>query len=200
MDPQVQKLTAKGQATRARIIDGAAAEIRERGVALTTIEDVMARTHTSKSQIFHYFPRGKEQLLVAVATLESQRVLDDQQPHLSALTSWAAWQRWRDVVVDRYRKQGQNCPIAVLMSEIGRTSTGAQAVTTELIESWRSAIANGIVAMQQQDKIAHTVDAERAAAALLAGIQGGVGIMLATGDLTYLEAALDEGIGALRQR
>ncbi|MUL78195.1 TetR/AcrR family transcriptional regulator [Mycolicibacterium sp. CBMA 226] len=198
MDPQVQKLTAKGQATRARIIDGAAAEIRERGVAQTTIEDVMARTQTSKSQIFHYFPRGKEQLLLAVATLESQRVLDDQQPHLSSLTSWAAWQRWRDVVVERYRRQGQNCPIAVLMSEIGRTSTGAQAVTTELIDSWRGAIANGIVAMQQQDKIAPTVDPDRTAAALLAGIQGGVGIMLATGDLTYLEAALDEGISALR--
>ncbi|SEB26454.1 MULTISPECIES: TetR/AcrR family transcriptional regulator [unclassified Mycobacterium] len=200
MDLQVQKLTAKGQATRARIIDGAAAEIRERGVALTTIEDVMARTRTSKSQIFHYFPHGKEQLLLAVATLESQRVLDDQQPHLGALTSWAAWQRWRDAVVDRYRQQGQNCPIAVLMSEIGRTSTGAQAVTTELIDSWRGAIADGIVAMQQQDKIAHTVDPQRAAAALLAGIQGGVGVMLATGDLTYLEAALDEGINALRQR
>lgn len=38
----------------------------------------------------------------------------------------------------------------------------------------------------------------RAAAALLAGIQGGVGIMLATGDLSYLEAALDETIGAWR--
>ncbi len=200
MDLQVQKLTPKGQATRARIIDGAAAEIRERGVAQTTIEDVMARTRTSKSQIFHYFPHGKDQLLLAVATLESQRVLDDQQPHLSSLTSWAAWQRWRDVVVERYRRQGQNCPIAVLMSEIGRTSTGAQAVTTELIDSWRSAIAEGIAAMQQQDKIARAVDPERAAAALLAGIQGGVGIMLATGDLTYLEAALDEGISALRQR
>jgi hypothetical protein len=42
------------------------------------------------------------------------------------------------------------------------------------------------------------VDADRAAAALPAGIQGGVGIMLATGDLFYLEAALDETIGALR--
>ncbi len=83
----------------------------------------MAHTRTSKkSQLFHYFPGGKEQLLLAVAALESQRVLDDQQPHLSALTSWAAWQRWRDSVVDRYRRQGQNCPIAVLMSEIGRTT------------------------------------------------------------------------------
>jgi AcrR family transcriptional regulator len=198
MDLQVQKLTAKGRATRQRIIEGAAAEIRARGVALTTLEDVMSRTSTSKSQLFHYFPGGKEQLLLAVAALESQMVLDDQQPHLGALTSWAAWQRWRDAVVDRYRRQGQNCPIAVLMSEIGRTTPGAEAVTAELIVQWRGAIATGIRSMQDQGKIADSVNAERAAAALLAGIQGGVGIMLATGDLSYLEAALDESIDALR--
>ncbi|KDE99744.1 TetR family transcriptional regulator [Mycolicibacterium aromaticivorans JS19b1 = JCM 16368] len=198
MDLQVQNLTAKGRATRQRIIEGAAAEIRARGVALTTLDDVMVRTRTSKSQLFHYFPGGKEQLLLAVAALESQMVLDDQQPHLGALTSWAAWQRWRDSVVDRYRRQGQNCPIAVLMSEIGRTTPGAEAVTAELIVQWSGAIATGIRSMQEQGKVAYSVNAERAAAALLAGIQGGVGIMLATGDLSYLEAALDQGIDALR--
>ena len=54
------KLTPKGAATRQRIIEGAAAEIRERGVAVTTLDDVRARTGTSKSQLFHYFPDGKE--------------------------------------------------------------------------------------------------------------------------------------------
>src|ERR1700758_4457476 len=109
LDLQVQNLTAKGAATRQRIIDGAAAEIRAHGVSATTLDDVRTRTRTSKSQLFHYFPGGKEQLLLAVAEHEAQRVLGDQQPHLSTLTSWAAWQRWRDAVVDRYRKQGQHC-------------------------------------------------------------------------------------------
>ena len=198
MDSQVQKLTAKGRATRQRIIEGAAGEIRARGVAMTTLEDVMARTRTSKSQLFHYFPDGKDQLLLAVAAFESAMVIEDQQPHLGTLTSWAAWQRWRDVVVDRYRRQGQNCPIAVLMSEIGRATPGAQAVTAELISQWHNAIAVGIRAMQEQGKVAPGFDAANGAAALLAGIQGGVGIMLATGDLSYLEAALDTGIAALR--
>jgi AcrR family transcriptional regulator len=194
----VQSFSAKGRATRQRIIEGAAAEIRSRGVALTRLEDVMARTGTSKSQLFHYFPDGKEQLLLAVAAFESQMVLDDQQPHLSALTSWAAWQRWRDAVVDRYRRQGQSCPLAVLMSEVGRTTPGARAVTAGLLEKWHGAIAAGIGAMQQSEKVADTVDPDRTAAAILAGIQGGVSIMLATGDLSYLEAALDEGIATLR--
>lgn len=66
MDPQVQTLTRKGAATRQRIIEGAAAEIRDRGVALTTLDDIRARTKTSKSQLFHYFPDGKEQLLLSL--------------------------------------------------------------------------------------------------------------------------------------
>jgi AcrR family transcriptional regulator len=198
MDSQVQKLTAKGRATRQRIIEGAAAEIREQGVAVATLEDIMARTETSKSQLFHYFPEGKEQLLLAVATHEAQQVLDDQQPYLGELTSWAAWQRWRDAVVDRYRRQGQNCPLSVLMSEIGRTTPGAQAVTSALMRQWHDEVAAGVRHMQSDDKVSDELDADRVAAALLAGIQGGVGIMLATGDLGYLEAALDIGITSLR--
>jgi AcrR family transcriptional regulator len=198
MDLQVQNLTAKGRATRDRIVEGAAAEIRARGVGVTTLDDIRARTRTSKSQLFHYFPGGKEQLLLAVAEREARRVLDDQQPHLGALTSWAAWQRWRDAVVDRYRRQGQQCPLAMLMSEIGRTTPGARAVTAALMRQWQHEIACGVRHMQAQRKVDAGVDADRAATALLAGIQGGVGVMLATGDLGYLEAALDVGIESLR--
>jgi hypothetical protein len=102
------------------------------------------------------------------------------------------------VVVERYRKQGQQCPLSTVMSEIGRTP-GAQAVTTALIEQWRSEIESGVRAMQRQGKIAGSLDPSHVAAALLAGIQGGVSVMLATGDLGYLEAALDVGIANLRR-
>lgn len=198
MDLRVQNLTAKGWATRQRIIEGAASEIRDRGVAVATLDDVRERTQTSKSQLFHYFPGGKEQLLLAVAEHEAQLVLDDQQPYLGELTSWAAWQRWRDAVVDRYRRQGQHCPLAVLMSEIGRSTPGAQAVTSALMVKWHDEIADGVRYMQDERKIPAGLNSDRVAAALLAGIQGGVGIMLATGDLGYLEAALDVGIASLR--
>jgi AcrR family transcriptional regulator len=199
MDPQVHNLTAKGRATRQRIVEGAAAEIRASGVSVATLDDIRVRTQTSKSQLFHYFPGGKEQLLLAVAEYEAQMVLDDQQPYLGELTSWAAWQRWRETVVDRYRRQGQHCPLAVLMSEIGRTNPGAQAVTSALMDKWHGEIVAGVRHMQEQDKVAAGLDADRIAAALLAGIQGGVGVLLATGDIRYLEAALDVGIQSLRR-
>ena len=206
MDPQVQSgrrplnatLTAKGAATRARIIEGAAAEIRAEGVAATTLDDIRNRTNTSKSQLFHYFPEGKEQLLLAVAQHEADRVLSDQEPFLSNLRSWPAWAAWRDAVVDRYRRQGQSCPLSAVTSQLGPASPGAQAVTTQLFYQWQKAIAEGIGAMQRRGLVRAELDADQASAALLAGLQGGVLILLATGQLTHLEAALDVAIANLR--
>jgi len=67
------------------------------------------------------------------------------------------------------------------------------------MREWHYLIAAGVRHMQGRGQTAATVDADRVAASLLAGIQGGVGIMLSTGDLSYLEAALDVGIESLRR-
>ncbi|MET8814884.1 helix-turn-helix domain-containing protein [Streptomyces sp. NPDC004549] len=192
-----RRLTAKGTATRQRIVEGAAEEIREGGATETTLDDIRARTATSKSQLFHYFPGGKEELLLAVARYEAGRVLSDQQPYLGALTSWQAWWDWRDAVVDRYRAQGQRCPLGTLTSQLTQATPGAQAVTRELLASWEAQIAAGVRAMREQGAVPPGTDAGRTAAALLAAIQGGVSILMSTGSLTHLEAALDLGIERL---
>ncbi|MEU5696162.1 TetR/AcrR family transcriptional regulator [Actinosynnema sp. NPDC020468] len=192
------RLTAKGAATRRRIVEGAAAEIRERGAAATTLDDICARTSTSKSQIFHYFPDGKEELLLAVAAREADRVLEDQQPHLGDLTKWEAWQEWRDVVVRRYEKQGVHCALGVLITELGRSTPAAQTLTAQLVERWQAALRTGVRHMQDAGLFKPELDADRTAAALLAAVQGGVTILMSTGRVTHLEAALDTSLALLR--
>lgn len=191
-------LTRKGEATRARIVEGAAAEIRERGVDEVRLEDVMAATGTSKGQLFHYFPDGKEELLLAVAEHEADQVLVDQEPMLSNLTSWPVWLAWRDRLIERYRAQGVKCPLNGLLGQTGRRAPGAQAIVTGLMWRWQKAITEGIRHMQSTGDIGPDVDADRAAAALLAGIQGGVLLLLSTGRTDHLEAALDLALDSLR--
>jgi AcrR family transcriptional regulator len=191
--------TAKGAATRQRIIEAASAEIREFGVT-ATLDDIRARARASTSQLFHYFPAGREELLLAVARYEASRVIADQQPQLSDLGSWPAWLAWRDAVVARYREQGQQCPLNALVTQLGRMTPGAQAVVAELMSQWQADIRTGIVRMQAAGAVSAELDAGRTAAAILAGIQGGVVMLMATGDLTPLEAALDLSIGYLRSR
>ena len=125
-------------------------------------------------------------------------MLSDQQPQLGELTSWAGWLAWRDTVLARYRAQGQQCPLNALVSQLGRMTPGTQAVLAELMAGWQAQIAVGVRSMQAAGEVAADLDADRTAAGLLAGIQGGVVMMMSTGDITPLEAALDLGIQYLR--
>ncbi|MFE3943099.1 TetR/AcrR family transcriptional regulator [Streptomyces sp. NPDC059118] len=193
------ELTAKGRATRRRIVEGAAVVLRERGVASATLDDIMVRTSASKSQLFHYFPDGKEELLLAVAQFEADRVLEDQQPYLSHLDSWEAWEQWRDVVIKRYEAQGDECPLGSLFFQVGRSTPGARAIVIELMRRWQENLAAGIRSLQASGRLPDGLDVDARAAALLAAIQGGVSILLSTGRSTHLRAALDLGIADLRR-
>jgi AcrR family transcriptional regulator len=190
-------LTAKGLATRARIVEGAADYLRGTDDGEITLDDVRAITGTSKGQLFHYFPDGKDELLLAVVRLEADRVLDDQQPHLGNLTTWAAWERWRDAVVARYRAQGTRCPLNALMGQVGGVPGGADVART-LVGRWRGHLADGVRAMQAAGEVRAELSPERTAAALVAGIQGGVLLLRTTGETTHLEAALDVALDHLR--
>ncbi|MGK4578625.1 TetR family transcriptional regulator [Kitasatospora sp. HPMI-4] len=66
---------------------GTAHLTREKGAADTTLDDVRAATATSKSQLFHYFPDGRSDLLPAVAEYEAGQVLESQQPYLRDLST-----------------------------------------------------------------------------------------------------------------
>ncbi|MBB5627467.1 TetR/AcrR family transcriptional regulator [Sphaerisporangium krabiense] len=191
--------TAKGLATRQRIIEGAAAHLRSDDPGDVTLDDVRATTGTSKSQLFHYFPGGKEELLLEVARFESGRVLEDQQPHLSALDSWDSWEQWREAVIARYRAQGTRCPLASLMNQVGSVP-GASEVVTTLLRQWQEYLQRGITTMQEHGEVTPNLDAHRTAAAFIAGIQGGVSVLRSTGDTSHLEAILDLLLTHLRTK
>ncbi|MGD8166122.1 TetR/AcrR family transcriptional regulator [Herbiconiux sp. P16] len=191
-------LTAKGAATRDRIVEGAATFLRENEFGEISLDDVRAVTATSKGQLFHYFPDGKDQLLLAVMHHEADRVLAEQQPHLGDLSTWDAWQAWREVLVARYRAQGTHCPLNTLMGQIGSTP-GAAEVVRALLVQWQGALAAGIRSMQASGCADPDIEADRLAGAMIAAIQGGVVVMRSTGSADHLESALDVMFTQLHQ-
>ena len=189
------ELTAKGRATRNRIVEGAAVVLREKGVSAATLDDVPARTQTSKGQLFHYFPAGKDELLLAVAQHEA-----DQVPGGPAALSRVpgSWGRVAAVAGRGGRslreEQGDQCPLGSLFLHLGRSTPGARAIVIELMRLWQASLAAGIWALQAAGHLPAELDVEHRAAALLAGIQGGVSILQSTGRPDHLRAALDQGI------
>ncbi|WP_218010765.1 TetR/AcrR family transcriptional regulator [Herbidospora mongoliensis] len=189
----MRALTPKGAATRQRIVEGAALLIREHGPANVGLDDIRAATTTSKSQLFHYFPDGKSDMLLAVAAHEAERVLDDQQPYLSDLTSWAQWESWRDRVIARYAAQRRKCPLSALTAQLGLANPAVGDIITGMYSRWQGQIAAGVRTVRPD------ADAERVAAQMIGAIAGGATMLVATDDIRYLEIGLTEAIENLRR-
>src|SRR5581483_796425 len=101
--PEERTFTAKGLATRERIVEVAAALIYSGGVAGTSWEDVQKGAGVSASQLYHYFG-DKQGLVRAVITHQTRALLERQQPHLASLDSLEALRAWRDLLVEGRRQ------------------------------------------------------------------------------------------------
>src|SRR5258707_2615317 len=114
-----RSLTARGATTRARIVEAAANLIYAHGVERTSLDDVMAATGVSKSQLYHYFA-DKDALVLEVIARQTERVLDAQRPHLEALDSLPALKAWRDTIVRLNRgAAGKGCPQGPMSIVVG---------------------------------------------------------------------------------
>ncbi|GAA5011714.1 TetR/AcrR family transcriptional regulator [Actinopolymorpha pittospori] len=191
-------LTKKGAATRARIIDAAAELVAANGAANTCLDDIRSATGTSKSQLFHYFPDGKAQLLFAVAEEQARRVLDDQLPLLDELTSWEAWQRWKELILRLYAPKIEYCPLAALTSQFPRNDPRIRELISGLFESWQASLAKGLATMRAGGLLRADADTDELATAVLVAVQGGVAMGQAIGSLDPLRTALDAAIGHVR--
>lgn len=193
-------LTAKGRATRERIVTSTAQLVRERGVANTYLEHVHAAASVSNSQLFHYFPDGRAELLLAVADWEADQILAEQDPELSNLSTIAAWEAWAAKLLAHYTAQGPHCGLSALVSQLDINDPRVVEIVRGLYDRWQSKLAAGISALRDSGQAPLGVDPEKDAAVLLAGIQGGVLMMSTTGKADHLAEVLDQSLSRLRLR
>jgi AcrR family transcriptional regulator len=192
------KLTPKGAATRARIVAAAADLVLARGVGGTSLDDIRAGTMTSKSQLFHYFPDGKAELIAAIASFQGERVLDAQRPYLESLDSWEAWEAWRRAVLTHYGSQPHwGWPISALAREIIGSAPEHAAELAAYMDSWLEYLRTGLTRMHAAGILRSDVDPGNLALSTFAALQGGLLLSQTMQSLKPLEAALDGALTTL---
>ncbi|HEY0237056.1 MAG TPA: TetR/AcrR family transcriptional regulator [Friedmanniella sp.] len=192
-------LTERGRLTRQRIIEATGQQILAGGIGGTTLDGVRAATLTSKSQLFHYFPGGKSELVREVASWEGEQLLAAQLPWLDDLSSWESWHAWRDALVAYYLGLGRwACPIGSLAWEAAATDPDLARFVAHSMSLWRGKLADGIRRMRAGGNVGTAVDPERLAAAILAAVQGGLMLSQPERSSWPLEAALDSLLDVLR--
>jgi AcrR family transcriptional regulator len=193
------KLTPRGAATRDRIVEAAADLVLAGGVGGTSLDDIGAGTSTSKSQLFHYFPAGKSELVGAIASFQARRVLAAQEPYLSRLATWEDWHDWRDTVIAHYGSQPHwGCPIGALASELTGTDPERAAEVAAYMEEWRGHLEAGVERLRDAGELSPDADPRALSLAVFASLQGGLLLIAPAESIEPLEAALDGALAMLR--
>lgn len=197
---ETAKITERGRITRQRIIEATGEQILASGIGGTTLDTVRAATLTSKSQLFHYFPGGKAELVREVADWERCQLLEAQEPEIHDLGSWESWERWRALLVEYYIGRGRwACPIGSLATRAAMTDPELASIIAESMRAWRGALAEGVQRMQSTGTVDKSADSERIATVILAAIQGGLLLSQPEGSAWPLEAALDTALAPLHR-
>jgi AcrR family transcriptional regulator len=190
------KLTSRGAATRNRIVVAAAELMHVRGVASTTIDEVLAASATSKSQFYQHFD-DKSDLVYEVITLRADEILSWQRMRLEKVDSFRGLHQWRDAMVQRctLRRGLWGCELGSLAAELSDSDDKARVSLAEHFAEWRAILAAALGRMRDAGVLKSDIDGPALATGLLAAVEGGYLLSQTAHDPRLMQTALNSAIG-----
>lgn len=184
--------SAKGRATRLRILLAAVDVVAEEGAVAATLDSVCERAGVSRSQLYHYFDDRADLVHEAVGAT-ADAVLGFQADHLEHLDSLAGITMWFDALVARQEdcQAHGGCPIGSLISQLAERDETARLLLAAALDRWEQQVHEGLLRMRTHGELAPTADPARLATATMASIQGGLILTQVRRDPRQLRIALD---------
>ncbi|WP_338079861.1 helix-turn-helix domain-containing protein [Antrihabitans stalactiti] len=127
---------------RERLVDGARQVFSERGIAGTSLSDIVERSGAPRGSMYHYFPAGKEQLAEESTTAAGRMMAST----ISGLCATKGPAEALSVIVNFFRKQLVNseytagCPVAAGALEGGEAPSAGHAAG-DAFAAWEQILA-----------------------------------------------------------
>ena len=136
-------VTERGRRARASIIDAAATLMYQKGVSMTSLDDVLAAAGSGKSQLYHYFD-SKADLVAAVIERQLELVLA-RQPTLAHIESWDGIDAWVSEILTAHSAPGGPfaCPLGTMAAELKNDPT-FRPLLDNAFRRWEPPLARGL--------------------------------------------------------
>ncbi|OBF49593.1 TetR family transcriptional regulator [Mycobacterium sp. 852002-53434_SCH5985345] len=170
-----QRLTAKGRATRDRIVEAAAQLIVTEGLSAANMENVRKAASVSGSQLAHYFA-DKSALIRAVLRRQIGVVLDfHRQPQLGGLASFGDFERWIDLNMRYLRRIGYfgTPTYHALAAQLAKSDHATRETLAAGYWQWVDLLQAAIQRMKDGGALVANADPRRLAMVIVAAHQGG---------------------------
>jgi TetR/AcrR family transcriptional regulator, transcriptional repressor for nem operon len=190
--------TRRGRASRERIVERAAELFAERGIAATSLDEVLAAAGAGKGQFYHYF-RSRDELAVAAVGYRCTQVVAGLAQALGRVSSLAGLEEALAGFVAGFEQSGlPGCPIGTLATEVAGRNEDARLQVAAGFDAWERLLADVLERMRQRAELRADAAPAVLATGLLASIEGGMVLSQARKDVSSLRVAVEAGLGPVR--
>jgi TetR/AcrR family transcriptional regulator, transcriptional repressor for nem operon len=190
--------TGRGRASRERIVERAAELFAERGIAATSLDEVLAAAAAGKGQFYHYF-RGRDDLVEAAVAHRCAQVLAGLTQALGSVSTLAELERALAGFAAGFEQVGlPGCPIGTLTAEVAGRNEAARVRAAAGFDAWERLFADALGRMRERGELRPDAAPQVLATALLASIEGGMVLSQARKDPASLYIAVEAGLGQVR--
>ena len=193
-----QPRTARGRATRERIVRAATELVAERGVAGTSLDDVRELAQASKSQLYLYFA-DRDELLRAVAESTCDTVLDTQADVLAGFDSITGIERYLDAIVAlQVERNTPGCPIGSLAGQLVERDEASRLILADGLGRWELSLRAGLEAMAARHELSPDANPALLASQTLMLLQGGLLLSQVRRDPSQMRIAANTVLGLVQ--
>jgi TetR/AcrR family transcriptional regulator, transcriptional repressor for nem operon len=190
--------TGRGRASRERIVERAADLFAERGIAGTSVDEVLAAAKAGKGQFYYYF-RNRDELTAAAVGYRCAQVIDGLTQALGAVSSLAGLEQALAGFIAGFEQTGlPGCPIGTLATEVAGRNEAARLQAAAGFGAWERLLADALERMRQRGELRADAQPAVLATGLLASIEGGMVLSQARKDVASLRIAVDTGLAQVR--
>jgi AcrR family transcriptional regulator len=190
--------TGRGRASRERIVEKAAELFAERGIAATSLDEVLAAAGAGKGQFYHYF-RGRDELAAAAVEFRCEQVLAGLTQALGGVSSLAGLEQVLAGYAAGFEQAGlPGCPIGTLATEVAGRNEDARLRAAAGFDAWERLLAGALERMRQRGELREDAEPAVLATGLLASIEGGMVLSATRKDITSLRVAVEAGLARVR--
>ena len=179
-------------------MERAAELFAERGIAATSLDEVLAAAGAGKSQLYHYFS-GRDELVEAAVGHRCTQVVAGLTQALGEVATLAGLEQALAGFAVGYEQVGlPGCPIGSLAAEVAEHNEGARKQAAAAFDAWERLIAEALDRMRDGGELRADVSPAALATALLASLEGGMVLSQARKDPAPLHIALEAGLAQVR--
>src|SRR5215472_16980042 len=188
-----EPITRRGRASRERIVERAAELFAARGIAATSLDEVLAAAGAGKGQFYHYF-RGRDELAAAAVGQRCAQVVAGLAEALRDVSSLAELERALAGFIAGFEQAGlTGCPIGTLATEVANHNEAARLEAAAGFDAWERLLADALERMRQLGELRADISS-----AVLATVEGGMVLSQVRKDVASLRIAVEAGLARVR--